>query len=124
MLALDRTRFLRRKARRSERARPGRLLERQYRAPSLRALPSLRPRSWGIDYGTGKFGNEITLSTSGTDAVGHHAFVAKIAVETEDVGPLGTLDYWYSGLPFGVRAAAFRTAAPREDYRIGDNDDR
>jgi hypothetical protein len=120
VLELDRARWLEAQPPQSERATPTTLPPREFVPKPYRALPSLRPRSWGISYGTGSFGNALTLSTSGTDAVGRHAFLAQLVIETESVGLLGSLEYLYSGLPFDFAAAVFRTAAPRSDYQTGE----
>lgn len=83
-------------------------------------LPSLRPRTYGIDFGTGTFGNSVKLSTDGADAVGHHAFAAALLFESEGPAWQATLDYAYRRLPFDLRATLFRGAAPRGDYRVGE----
>jgi hypothetical protein len=120
-LALDRSRFLPVTKPLNERPRPrGRPAMRHYPIEEYDPLPSLRPRNWTLSYGQGTFGNAVVVSTSGSDAIGRHAFAASIAVETEHVAPLGAFDYFYSRLPFGFRTTAFRGAAPRDDYRVGE----
>lgn len=83
-------------------------------------LPSLRPRSYGIDFGTGTFGDTFKLTTKGSDAVGHHAFSASLLLDSEGPAWQGTIDYAYRRLPFDLRATLFRGAAPRGDYRVGE----
>jgi hypothetical protein len=120
-MELDRLRFLPAQRRAPERPHPrGRPPYRKYPVESYNPLPSLRPRAWSFTYGQGNFGNAFIVSTSGSDAIGRHAIAASIAIETEHAAPLGSLDYFYSRLPFGFRMTAFRTAAPRDDYRIGE----
>jgi hypothetical protein len=120
-IEIDRSRFLPAGKRAPERPLPrGRPIFRKYPVEPYNALPSLRPRAWSISYGQGTFGNAVVVSTSGADAIGRHAIAASIAVETEHVAPLGSFDYYYSRLPFGFRTSAFRGAAPRDDYRIGE----
>jgi hypothetical protein len=116
VMELDRARFLPALPPAIERARHAPDPQVHYQRRPYRALPSLRPRAWGISYGTGNFGNALTLSTSGTDAIGRHSFLAQLTIETEDVGPLASLDYWYSALPFGFGARVFRYVAPRTFY--------
>ncbi|HEY3498493.1 MAG TPA: hypothetical protein VGK73_27570 [Polyangiaceae bacterium] len=113
VMQLERARFLQPSPVLTERALPSSAWEERYESRPYRALPSLRPRAWGVSYGTGSFGNALTLTTTGTDAVGYHAFRAALLIETEDVSPLGTIEYWYSKLPFGFAARLFRSAAPR-----------
>jgi hypothetical protein len=101
------------------RPRPAVVPEKTWPVTPYRALPTLRPRAWSIGYGTGTFGNALTLSTSGSDAIARHSFVAKLLIDTEDADLRGSLDYTYSALPFGFRATLFRSVAPRTDYRVG-----
>ncbi len=102
-----------------ERPRPTLIPTKRWPVEPYRALPTLRPHAWGVGYGTGTFGNAVTLSTSGADAIGRHSFLAKLIIETESADLTGTLDYTYSGLPFAFHASAFRGVAPRTDYRVG-----
>jgi len=84
-------------------------------------LPTLRPHAWTAAYGPGTFGNTLTVSTSGADAVGLHAFNLGIAIPTTQGGELQiSADYAYNRLPFAFRASLFHAAAPRNDYRYGD----
>jgi hypothetical protein len=83
-------------------------------------LPTLRPHAYSLAYGLGTFGNTLTLSTQGSDAVGLHGFSASLAVPTSGTGEVqGSLDYFYDRLPFLFRASAFRAAVPRSDYQYG-----
>jgi hypothetical protein len=77
------------------------------------------PHAWDITVGQGTFGTAFTLSTTGADAIGRHAFAAAMTIETRHTEPQGALDYYYGKLPFGFRATLFRNAAPRRDYQIG-----
>lgn len=120
-LELDRARFLPVTKLVPERPRPrGRPYSKRYPVAPFNPLPTLRPRNWSLSYGQGTFGDAIVVSTFGADAIGRHAFAASIAVELEHTELLGAVDYFYSRLPFGFRTTAFRGAAPREDYRIGE----
>ncbi len=84
-------------------------------------LPTLRPRAYTLAYGLGTFGDTLTVSTSGADAIGRHAFDAALAIPVSGRGEIqGNLDYSYNRLPFSFRAGLFRSASPRMDYRYGD----
>lgn len=83
-------------------------------------LPSLRPRRFEVEYGPGNFGDALTVSTDGSDAVGLHGLAARLTVELEVARPQVGLDYVYLGLPFAFRMSAFHSSAPRRDYVFGD----
>jgi hypothetical protein len=120
-LPLERSRFTRATYPANTRGTPrGTPYLRTYPVERFNPWPSLRPRNWAINYGQGTFGNAFTVSTSGSDALARHSFAASLTIETEEVTPLGALDYFYARLPFGFRTTAFRAAAPRDDYRIGE----
>ena len=123
-IGLDPARFLPAHAPFDARPKPrGRPFSKKYPVERYNPFPSLRPRNWAISYGTGAFGNAFTVSTTGTDAIARHAFTASLTVETEEVTPLGFVNYIYSRLPFGFRTTGFRAAAPRDDYRIGETEE-
>jgi hypothetical protein len=83
--------------------------------------PTVRPRAYDLKYGTGSYGrNALTLSTSGSDAVGHHSYLASLIFEPGGPEWRGSLDYVYSRLPFDFRASAFRFVSPQRNYRVGD----
>jgi len=84
-------------------------------------LPTLRPHAWTFAYGQGTFGNTLTLTTKGNDAVGLHAFDASLVVPTTGTGEVqASANYAYGRLPFQFQAGVFRSAVPRRDYRYGD----
>lgn len=83
-------------------------------------IKTLGPRSYELRYGTGTFGNALTVQTEGSDAVGLHAFEAAVTFETEGPEWLARLNYWYLGLPFNMTIGLFRNAAPRRGYRVGE----
>jgi hypothetical protein len=120
-LPLDRARFLAATDAPDDRApavEPS--LSHAWPVESYNALPTLRPRAWTAAYGPGTFGNALTVSTSGSDAVGLHAFDAGVSIPTSQNGELqASADYAYNRLPFSFRASVFRAAAPRNDYRYG-----
>jgi len=116
-LDLERTRWLPAEEPVSERPHPASLVPRSWPVEPYQALPSLAPRAFSFSYGKGTFGDALTLATSGADAIGRHAFVAKLVLETRHADLTGSLDYGYGELPFGFRASLFRSAAPRLDYR-------
>jgi hypothetical protein len=84
--------------------------------------PTLRPRYYELDYRPSPFGQALTVTTNGSDAVGLHGIVASLAIETSEADPQLTLDYAYSGLPFIFRTSGFRSASPRRGYRYGYNE--
>ena len=75
-------------------------------------LPTLRPRSWDFNYGPGSFGAAISVTTSASDVVGHHAISAALLVETEHSDPQGGISYAYGRLPFDFRVGAYRALTP------------
>ncbi len=83
-------------------------------------LPTFRPHAYELDYGPGTYGNALSVLASGTDVVGHHAFAARITVETEVSDPMWAVNYFYGKLPVDLRARVFQSAVPRTDPRIGD----
>jgi hypothetical protein len=121
-LDLDRSRFLEVPEPSSERPAPGSVAGTTlYRVEPYNPLPTLRPRAWTIELGEGTFGQAFVLATAGSDAVGHHAFAARLTLETGDVPPQFSLDYAYTRLPFDLRASFFYSAAPRQGYRLGES---
>jgi WD40-like Beta Propeller Repeat len=120
-LPLDRARFLDATAAPDDRApavEPS--LSHAWPVDSYNPLPTLRPHAWTAAYGPGSFGNALTVSTSGADIVGIHAFDAAITVPTTQNGEVqASADYAYNRLPFSFQANVFRAAAPRNDYRYG-----
>jgi len=88
---------------------------------SYNPLPSLRPRAWTVTYGPGAFGNTLTITTQGSDAIGRHAFDSTLTIPTSENGAIGgSANYAYNRLPFSFRTGVFRSAAPRNDYRYGE----
>jgi hypothetical protein len=75
-------------------------------------LPTLRPRSWRLDAGPGTFGSALAITTSASDAVGHHAIAASLLVETERADPQGGLSYAYQRLPFDLTMSFRRSITP------------
>ncbi|MEZ4232902.1 MAG: DPP IV N-terminal domain-containing protein [Polyangiaceae bacterium] len=85
-------------------------------------LDSLGPRSYLAEYGPGSFGQSLTVSTSGSDAVGLHAFNLFLTVETEQGEPSVSASYAYRGLEPTLNLSAFRRAVPRGGFRYGGED--
>ena len=90
-----------------------------YTQSSYNPLPSLRPRAWEPTVGTGTYGTAISVTTSGSDAVGMHGFTATLMTETELPDPRFSLSYAYNRLPFDYRATIFRSISPRS-FRYND----
>jgi outer membrane protein assembly factor BamA len=72
----------------------------------------LRPRSWRLDAGPGTFGTALAISTSASDAVGHHGLAATLLLETERGDPQGAIGYAYQRLPFDLSMSFRRSVAP------------
>lgn len=86
------------------------------------ALPSLRPHQYFVEYGPGAFGNQFTITTSGSDIVGLHGIAAALSVplDTEKGEPGISLDYSYNRLPFSLQLSGFRSSTPRNDYEYSE----
>jgi hypothetical protein len=96
-------------------------ISRSWPVESYNPLPSLRPRAWTFAYGPGTFGDTLTLATRGSDAIGRHAFDATLTIPTAENSEIGaSANYSYNRLPFSFRTGVFRSAAPRNDYRYGE----
>jgi WD40-like Beta Propeller Repeat/Omp85 superfamily domain len=85
-------------------------------------LPTLRPHQYYVQYGPGAFGNQLTVSTSGRDIAGLHAFAAALSVpvETTHGEPAVSLDYSYGRRPYALQLSGFRSSTPRNDYSYSD----
>jgi hypothetical protein len=116
-LPLDRGNFVPAAHFDDERPQRAALPLRSWPVTPYRALPTLAPRALTFSYGTGTFGEAITIGTSGADAIGRHTFDAQLVFETRYADLLGSIDYAYYALPFAFTASLFRSAAPRTDYR-------
>jgi hypothetical protein len=81
-------------------------------------LPTLRPRSWAFTMQPDAWGQSVTVTTTGSDVVGLHAFALSLtsSFESGTVGADGT--YWYHRLPIDLRAHAYRYVAPRGGFRF------
>lgn len=117
-MQLDPARYLPAAPPASERPFAPGLARRTWPVKPYDALPTLAPRAFSVSYGQGTFGNALTLSTNGADAIGRHSIAASLTLETRHADLLGELDYGYFELPFAFRASVFRSAAPRADYRV------
>lgn len=94
----------------------------RYPIERYRALPTLRPRRYMVDYTPGPFGQQLTFSTTGSDIVGLHAISAALSVPTETTRgePAASLDYAYGRQRYYFQLSGFRSATPRNDYRYSD----
>lgn len=91
--------------------------------PAERYSPwaTLRPRVFRFELGEGTFGQSLALTTTGADIAGLHSFGLSLTLELEEFEARPSLDYSYQRLPFDLRVSAFRSAAPRKDYRYGED---
>ncbi|MBX3185295.1 MAG: PD40 domain-containing protein [Polyangiaceae bacterium] len=95
---------------------------RRYPVRSYSALETIGPRSYLAEIGPGSFGQSLTVSAAGSDAVGLHAFNAAITVETNQGEPSVSASYSYFGLEPTMTLSAFRRAVPRGGFRYGGED--
>ncbi len=95
---------------------------RHYPARPYRALPTLQPRRYFVEYGPGAFGDQLEITTEGSDIAGLHAIAAAVTIPTDLDRPEPSLqlDYAYGRLPFGFQLSGFRSAAPRNDYEYSE----
>jgi hypothetical protein len=117
---LDRARFLHAPPSPVDRSTPPEAPEGNYDVEEYRPYPTLLPRSYFVDYGSGTFGPFLRVTTTGVDAIGRHGFSADVSIQTRTGDVLGSIGYSYGRLPFGFNASLFRSAALRSDYRFGD----
>ena len=80
-------------------------------------LPTLRPYSYELDYDEGPFGNQLTLTTTGTDITARHAFSLSVGVDFEEYQPQISSSYLYTGMPVDLSVSAYRSVLPR-DYTV------
>lgn len=94
----------------------------RYPVQSYNPLPTLRPHQYYVEYGPGAFGQQLLITTTGSDIAGLHGIAASISVPVDGkhADPSISLDYGYAGLPFGFQLSAFRSATPRNDYVYSD----
>lgn len=84
-------------------------------------LTTLAPRSFLFNYKPGSYGdNELVLSASGSDVLGHHSIGVTINVDPGAPEPTGDIAYTYGRLPVNLSISAYHSVAPRTNYRIGD----
>ncbi len=122
-MPFDRSQFLTAEPSRIERVDGPALFARHaYSKRPYDPLPSLRPRAFTLKYGPGTYGQALTVQTQGSDAVGHHSFLASMNIETEEPVPYATLSYVYGGLPFDYYTTLFRAVAPRRGYLVSDQE--
>lgn len=94
----------------------------RYPVRPYRALPTLRPHQYYVEYGPGAFGQQLTITTSGNDIAGLHGIAAAISVPTATVQsePSLALDYAYARRPYSLRVSGFRTSLPRYGYNYNE----
>lgn len=77
-------------------------------------LPTLRPRSYSVDLGSGTFGTTLSLTTGGFDVAGFHALAGDFSIDFSEGIPQGGIAYRYGRLPFDLRLAAYHRVFPRD----------
>ena len=85
------------------------------------AISTIWPRAYSFQYGPGTFGQTLTISARGSDAIPLHGIAANVAVDTVTGNPQLSASYAYYRLPFDVKSTIFRVLSPRKDYRINDD---
>ncbi len=76
-------------------------------------LPTLRPRSYALQVGTGSFGTAIIATTTGADATGNHAFSLMGRVETDRPELQFDAFYTYGRLRADLGIHGFRSLSAR-----------
>ena len=94
----------------------------QWERKPYNPLPSLRPRSFELNYGPGTYGQAVTLTVAGSDVVGHHAVALTANLETEKTVPFASGRYSYHRLPFTYYSSVFTSVAPRKGYWVNDSE--
>jgi hypothetical protein len=107
---------------RDTRGTPTPLTVRRFPIRRYDPLPSLRPHQYYVQYGPGAFGNQFTITTSGSDIAGLHGISAALGIPTDTTHgePSASLDYAYARQPYYFQLSGFRSATPRNDYRYSD----
>jgi hypothetical protein len=85
-----------------------------------RAWSTIWPRTLSFQYGPGTFGQTLTLSVFGGDALGLHSITGTLGIDTVQASPQFSISYTYGRLPMDWTTSFFRVTAPRNDYRIND----
>jgi hypothetical protein len=90
----------------------------RYPVRPYRALPTLRPHQYYVEYGPGAFGQQLTITANGSDIAGLHGIAAAISVPTSTIQsePALSLDYVYARRPYYLQVSGFRSATPRGGY--------
>lgn len=98
----------------------------RYPIRAYEPLQTLRPRQYYVEYGPGAFGQQLTVTTSGSDLAGLHGIAAAISVpvtrQQERAEPALSLDYAYARRPFTLQLSGFRSSTPRraDEYVVGE----
>jgi hypothetical protein len=94
----------------------------QYPVKPYSALPTLRPRSYYVEYGPGAFGNQFTFSTTGGDIAGLHGIAARLSIPVDATRgePAFAIDYGYGRQAYSFQLSGFRSSTPRNDYIYSD----
>ncbi|MFI5302477.1 MAG: TolB family protein, partial [Polyangiales bacterium] len=83
-------------------------------------LPTLRPHTWAIATQPDAFGQALSITTSSTDLVGHHAISVTGTLSLANGTPGIDASYSYQRLPFDIRAHGFRYVGMSGGYRFSD----
>jgi len=92
-----------------------------YQKRAYRPLETLRPRSYGFDFGQGPFGSyALGFNVAGADIAGHHAFGARLVADFGAPIPQATVGYEYTRMPFDLGVQVSNRVTPRSAFRLGD----
>ncbi len=90
-------------------------------APSqrYRALPTLYPRSYLVDFQPDAFGPQLGVNLAGQDIVGMHQYAARVGFSLTKGYVNAEVEYLYRRLPAPLSLRFFRTVAPRGGLEVG-----
>jgi hypothetical protein len=89
------------------------------RPTDYQPLETLGPRSFEAELTTDNFGQALSLTTFGRDAVGFHSWAARVGVGFEE-GNIDAEGSWtYQRLPSPISVSLFHNLAPRNDLVVG-----
>ena len=94
----------------------------QWERTPYNPLPSLRPRTFGLKYGPGTYGQALTVEVEGSDLVRNHSIYLGANFETEKAVPYASARYSYNRLPFTYYSTVFTSLAPRKGYWYNDQE--
>jgi hypothetical protein len=89
------------------------------RSKRYNPVPTLLPRFWELQVGSGAFGTEVGIRLSGQDVAQWHAYTTTVTVPVHEGFANADLTYWYQRLPTNMRLRLFRLLRPRGGLVVG-----